>query len=282
MRRRRTTRSSRQTASRAPPRLWSPHHWALPTYRPSTTNRSIASNADISVRHVQCFAARCVRPVGLGPMRDADAAAIGRFRSRGLRRHPLDPSRGVRPDGLSDRTAIRVLPRCRRAPSLYGSLPDQLWDTNSFTRRLQDILVVRARYRIATGVQLDVPAVIKPGVARHGASVRRRTSPGHRPQLLERPDRGPGDLRPAAAGTTRRDMLSERRTRCWSTTTASPRPRSPPRVSRCWSPTHQSGRVATSTTGRSSGPTLRRRYGRHGGPRSASPPRRVPAGGHRR
>jgi trehalose synthase len=46
-----------------------------------------------------------------------------------------------------------------RGTSLYGSLPDQLRDASSFVSRLRDILAVRARCRIATGVQLDVPDV---------------------------------------------------------------------------------------------------------------------------
>jgi trehalose synthase len=46
-----------------------------------------------------------------------------------------------------------------RGTSLYGSLPDQLKDANSFASRLRDILTVRSRYRIATSVQVDVPQV---------------------------------------------------------------------------------------------------------------------------
>ena len=46
-----------------------------------------------------------------------------------------------------------------RGTSLYGSLPEQLMDGNSFVSRLRKVLAVRARYRIATSVQVDVPAV---------------------------------------------------------------------------------------------------------------------------
>lgn len=46
-----------------------------------------------------------------------------------------------------------------RAVSLYGSLPEQLDDANSFVSRLRDILAVRARYGIATSTQVDVPPV---------------------------------------------------------------------------------------------------------------------------
>jgi trehalose synthase len=46
-----------------------------------------------------------------------------------------------------------------RGSSLYGSLPEQLKDTNSFASRLRDILGVRTRYSISTSVQVDVPDV---------------------------------------------------------------------------------------------------------------------------
>jgi trehalose synthase len=46
-----------------------------------------------------------------------------------------------------------------RGISLYGSLPSQLRDPDSFVARLRDILAVRARSGIATSVQMDVPNV---------------------------------------------------------------------------------------------------------------------------
>jgi trehalose synthase len=46
-----------------------------------------------------------------------------------------------------------------RGSSLYGSLPRQLRDPNSFASRLRDILAVRTRYSIATAVQVEVPEV---------------------------------------------------------------------------------------------------------------------------
>ena len=46
-----------------------------------------------------------------------------------------------------------------RGSSLYGSLPEQLQDTNSFASRLRGILAVRTRHGIATSVQVDVPEV---------------------------------------------------------------------------------------------------------------------------
>jgi trehalose synthase len=46
-----------------------------------------------------------------------------------------------------------------RGTSLYGSLPEQLQDPNSFAARLREVLAVRTRYRISTSVQMDVPDV---------------------------------------------------------------------------------------------------------------------------
>jgi trehalose synthase len=46
-----------------------------------------------------------------------------------------------------------------RGVSLYGSLPQQLQDPNSFASRLRGVLAVRTRHRIATGMQVEVPEV---------------------------------------------------------------------------------------------------------------------------
>jgi trehalose synthase len=46
-----------------------------------------------------------------------------------------------------------------RGSSLYGSLPQQLQDPNSFASRLREILAVRTRHGIATSVQVEVPEV---------------------------------------------------------------------------------------------------------------------------
>jgi trehalose synthase len=46
-----------------------------------------------------------------------------------------------------------------RGASLYGSLPEQLQDPNSFASRLRELLAVRTRYGISTSVQVDVPDV---------------------------------------------------------------------------------------------------------------------------
>ena len=55
--------------------------------------------------------------------------------------------------------ATESLMKMPRGISLYGPLPAQLADPNSFARRLAEILAVRKRYGIATSVQLDVPTV---------------------------------------------------------------------------------------------------------------------------
>ncbi|HJU01659.1 MAG TPA: maltose alpha-D-glucosyltransferase [Actinomycetes bacterium] len=46
-----------------------------------------------------------------------------------------------------------------RGTSLYGPLPEQLQDPNSFAARLREVLAVRSRHCIATGMQVDVPDV---------------------------------------------------------------------------------------------------------------------------
>jgi trehalose synthase len=55
--------------------------------------------------------------------------------------------------------ATESLSKMPRGSSLYGSLPQQLEDANSFASRLRDILAVRTRYGIATSVQVDLPEV---------------------------------------------------------------------------------------------------------------------------
>jgi trehalose synthase len=49
--------------------------------------------------------------------------------------------------------------RMPRGTSLYGPLPEQLLDPNSFAARLRQILALRTRHGIATGVQVEVPEV---------------------------------------------------------------------------------------------------------------------------
>src|SRR5205085_7920817 len=49
----------------------------------------------------------------------------------------------------------------QRAETLYGSLPEQLDDPDSFVSQLQRMLKARKKYRIAEGKLLAVPEVAK-------------------------------------------------------------------------------------------------------------------------
>ncbi|MGB3370102.1 MAG: maltose alpha-D-glucosyltransferase, partial [Rhodococcus sp. (in: high G+C Gram-positive bacteria)] len=60
--------------------------------------------------------------------------------------------------------AVRSESGILRGRSLYGSLPEQLKDSNSFARRLAHIIELRNRYGIATAQQLDVPTVSHKGL----------------------------------------------------------------------------------------------------------------------
>jgi len=60
---------------------------------------------------------------------------------------------GVQPD------AVRSASGMPRAVSMYGPLPQQLKDPNSFVSQLRLILKLRKRYGIATSSQIDVPEV---------------------------------------------------------------------------------------------------------------------------
>jgi trehalose synthase len=55
--------------------------------------------------------------------------------------------------------ATESLSKMPRGVSLYGSLPAQLRDRDSFASRLAQVLTIRRRHGIATGTQLDVPPV---------------------------------------------------------------------------------------------------------------------------
>jgi trehalose synthase len=55
--------------------------------------------------------------------------------------------------------ATESLSKLPRGKSLYGPLPAQLKDPNSFASRLRRILAVRKRYGIAAAIQVDVPLV---------------------------------------------------------------------------------------------------------------------------
>jgi trehalose synthase len=65
---------------------------------------------------------------------------------------------GVAPE--ADRSAYGM-PRAR---SLYGTLPEQLANPDSFANRLSALLTIRSRYGIATARQVDVPDVAHPGM----------------------------------------------------------------------------------------------------------------------
>jgi len=65
---------------------------------------------------------------------------------------------GYQPDAES---SVAGLPR---AVSLYGSLPDQLADEDSFVSQLRRILAVRRRYGIAVAEQLEVLDLAEPGL----------------------------------------------------------------------------------------------------------------------
>ena len=66
---------------------------------------------------------------------------------------PAHDLMGVNPQSTRSTAGI---PRGR---SLYGSLPEQLEDPDSFARQLQAILALRQEYGIATSRQVDVPDV---------------------------------------------------------------------------------------------------------------------------
>lgn len=65
---------------------------------------------------------------------------------------------GWQPDATASSSGMPM------AMSLYGSLPDQLADPNSFASRLAEILKVRKRHGIATGTLLGVPEVSHPAM----------------------------------------------------------------------------------------------------------------------
>jgi trehalose synthase len=60
---------------------------------------------------------------------------------------------GYQPSAIESRSGMP------RGTALYGSLPDQLTDPDSFASRLSRILAIRKRYGIAGAKQVDVPPV---------------------------------------------------------------------------------------------------------------------------
>jgi trehalose synthase len=65
---------------------------------------------------------------------------------------------GLDPDATASTSGIPL------GRSLYGTLPEQLLDPESFASRLRGILALRARHRIAEASLLEVPEVEHPGV----------------------------------------------------------------------------------------------------------------------
>jgi trehalose synthase len=59
----------------------------------------------------------------------------------------------------SDSTATTSTAGMPKAISLYGSLPRQLENPNSFACRLRDMIAVRTKYKLASAHQIDIPAV---------------------------------------------------------------------------------------------------------------------------
>jgi trehalose synthase len=65
---------------------------------------------------------------------------------------------GVNPEATRSESGIP------RATSLYGTLPEQLRNPESFACKLSRIIEVRNRFGIATAVQIDVPTVSHKGL----------------------------------------------------------------------------------------------------------------------
>ncbi len=86
------------------------------------------------------------------------------------------------------------------APSLYGTLPQQLADPTSFASRLRAIIDVRRRYDLATAVQVDVPNVSHRSELVMVHRAHRRHVPDHRAELRRRGDHRHGALQAPPAG----------------------------------------------------------------------------------
>ena len=66
---------------------------------------------------------------------------------------------GIVPD--AETAASGGLPRAR---ALYGSIPEQLTDPDSFASHLQRLLAVRKQHQLYAARQIDVPDVTSPGL----------------------------------------------------------------------------------------------------------------------
>jgi maltose alpha-D-glucosyltransferase/alpha-amylase len=89
----------------------------------------------------------------MGQVKDLTSQGDTRWINRGA--HDL---MGTNP---AAETSMAGMPRAR---SLYGPLPEQLKDENSFARQLQRVLAVRENWGIATSTLLDVPGVSHRGL----------------------------------------------------------------------------------------------------------------------
>jgi trehalose synthase len=65
---------------------------------------------------------------------------------------------GVAPEATMSASGVPV------GRSLYGTIPEQLADENSFANRLSQVLTVRREHKIATARQIDIPAVAHPSM----------------------------------------------------------------------------------------------------------------------
>ena len=105
---------------------------------------------------------------------------------------------GVNPDAKTSRFG---LPRTR---ALYGPLPEQLKDPESFASQLKQMLAARKKYRIAEGELVAVPRCHDLGPLSAGNAYSGQVGPGHhRPEL--QPEAGPGTVRPARCQGTEPD-----------------------------------------------------------------------------
>ncbi|MFF1254870.1 maltose alpha-D-glucosyltransferase [Pseudarthrobacter sp. NPDC058329] len=94
-------------------------------------------------------------------MTTLDRAQVGELTSQGDTRWI---NRGAHDLMGTNAEAIVSASGMPRARSLYGPLPEQLKDDQSFARRLQKILKVREEWGIATSLLLDVPDVSHRGL----------------------------------------------------------------------------------------------------------------------
>jgi hypothetical protein len=158
-----STGCSRRTASPARPRRSSQRRGRESPRRGDGRRRADHPRGASAAVRLQRLAARCVRPVGMGPRRHAHGARRRDRRPAPCGRHALDRARCARSAGV-DPEATRSAAGMPRGRALYGPLPEQLRDPGSFASRLSRILELRRRHGIATATQVDIPEVAHPGM----------------------------------------------------------------------------------------------------------------------